>query len=291
MKTSLRHLPKEKQVELKMLVAKLHEEVDGVEMIVLFGSYARGDWRDEAYEKDNVFYQYRSDYDIMVVVENELPKSSDHAWQRLNIKLEKLRDLNTPLSLIGMDINSLNGKLSDGDDFYSDVKKDGIWLYNSRRFKLARARRLKPEERRRFAEEDYKEWYKSANSFLIDFGHAFERRDYKKAAFELHQAAERFYSTTLKVFTRSRPRIHDIERLGRKVASLDPRFMDVFPRASKNEQHCFDLLKRAYVDARYDPSYKITKKELEYLGDRVKKLRTLTRKICKEKIKSFTDQA
>lgn len=50
---------------------------------------------------------------------------------------------------------------------------------------------------------------------------------------------------------------------------------------------CFDLLNRAYVDARYKKEYKITKKQLEYLAQRVKKLQRLTNKICKEKIKSF----
>ncbi len=53
----------------------------------------------------------------------------------------------------------------------------------------------------------------------------------------------------------------------------------------------FELLKKAYVDARYKKSYKITKRELEYLAGRVRKLRTLTRKICREKIASFTGNA
>jgi len=45
MKTSLSHLPKDKQAELKALADKIRDEVDGVEMIILFGSFARGDWK------------------------------------------------------------------------------------------------------------------------------------------------------------------------------------------------------------------------------------------------------
>ena len=44
----------------------------------------------------------------------------------------------------------------------------------------------------------------------------------------------------------------------------------------------------AYVDARYKESYKITKKELEYPGRRVKKLEKLTKAVCRKKIQSFT---
>jgi len=60
-----------------------------------------------------------------------------------------------------------------------------------------------------------------------------------------------------------------------------------FNYGTKQEKDCFDLLNRAYVEARYDPDYKITKKQLEYLAKRVKLLQRLTKKICKEKIESF----
>jgi len=49
----------------------------------------------------------------------------------------------------------------------------------------------------------------------------------------------------------------------------------------------FKLLRKAYIDARYKKDYKITKKQLEYLAERVKVLQKLTNKICKKKIESF----
>ena len=48
-------------------------------------------------------------------------------------------------------------------------------------------------------------------------------------------------------------------------------------------------INEAYVKARYDRSYKITKEQLEYLAKRVKILQKLTERICKEKITNFTD--
>jgi predicted transcriptional regulator len=41
------------------------------------------------------------------------------------------------------------------------------------------------------------------------------------------------------------------------------------------------------IDARYKASYRITKKQLEYLAQRVKKLQRLIKVICKKKIESF----
>ena len=63
--------------------------------------------------------------------------------------------------------------------------------------------------------------------------------------------------------------------------------MKVFPRATKEQDERFKLLKKAYIDARYKKDYKITKKQLEYLAKRVKILQRLTKKICVAKIESF----
>ena len=50
---------------------------------------------------------------------------------------------------------------------------------------------------------------------------------------------------------------------------------ETLPAAPLEQKDLFDLLKRAYIDAHYDYSYKITKSELEYLASRVRKLQSL----------------
>jgi len=49
----------------------------------------------------------------------------------------------------------------------------------------------------------------------------------------------------------------------------------------------FQLLKNAYVDARYSEHYEITQEELSWLVERVVCLQQLTEKFCKEKIERF----
>jgi hypothetical protein len=55
-----------------------------------------------------------------------------------------------------------------------------------------------------------------------------------------------------------------------------------------NERRRFTLLKKAYVDARYNMDYTISKEDLAYLSERVQVLRGLTEQICKGKIEGFT---
>jgi len=49
-------------------------------------------------------------------------------------------------------------------------------------------------------------------------------------------------------------------------------------------QSRFKLLKEAYVKARYDKNYKITKEQLLYLIERVEKLKEITERICTARI-------
>ena len=185
------------------------------------------------------------------------------------------------------DLREVNKALRRGQYFFTDIHKEGILLYDSKRFELAKAQKLSPEERKQTAEEDFKYWFKSAREFYDDFKSNLEKRRYSKSAFELHQATERFYMTVLLVFTHYKPKEHDIKILGKRVSNLDPRFLPIFPRRTPEEKRLFELLQKGYIDARYNPKYKITKKELEYLAERVRQLQKLTKMICRERIESY----
>ena len=62
------------------------------------------------------------------------------------------------------------------------------------------------------------------------------------------------------------------------------KFLAHLPQHKADE---LQLLDYAYIGARYDREYKITKHQLEQLAPRVKKLHEVTERICKKKIESF----
>jgi len=195
--------------------------------------------------------------------------------------------IKTPASVIYHSIGQVNYRLKEGHYFFSDVKKEGIVLFDTGKLKLERRRKLSPAKRKQIAQEDFKMWFASAKDFYIAYELMLRRRKYKIAAFQLHQAVERFYGAVMLVFTGYKPKRHNIETLGRRVSGCDAEFLKVFPRATPEQDERFKLLKKAYIDARYKKDYKITKRQLEYLARRVKVLQRLTKKICTEKIESF----
>ena len=195
--------------------------------------------------------------------------------------------IKTPASVIYHSVGQVNHRLKEAQYFFSDIKREGIMLYDSGKMRLERIRKPSPAKRKQIAEEDFKMWFASAKDFYLAYDLLFKSRKYKKAAFLLHQVTESFYTAILLVFTGYKPKIHNIERLGRKASGHDSAFLKVFPRATTDQDECFKLLKKAYIDARYKKDYKITKRQLEYLAKRVKVLERLTKKICREKINSF----
>ena len=86
------------------------------------------------------------------------------------------------------------------------------------------------------------------------------------------------------VFTDCRTRGHNLKWLGKQANSINQRFRAVFPTRNRQESALFQLLKKAYIDARYKKEYTITAEELQYLAERVQLLREFTDKFCQEEI-------
>jgi HEPN domain-containing protein/predicted nucleotidyltransferase len=286
MKTSLQKLPKRKRDELRIIKDMICQVV-GVDKIILFGSYARGDWVEEL--GTNGYYKYQSDFDLLVIVDEKKLARKWEKWDRMEDNILRSALVKTPVCIITHNIQYVNEMLRQGQYFFFDISKEGILIYDSKKSALVKSKKKKsPEERRKLASEDFDFWYNSANNFFKTFQTAFAEGKYKYAAFELHQAVERYYSAILLVFTTYRPKLHDIKKLGKLAAAHDPKLLTVFPKGTDEEIRLFNLLRSAYIDSRYNKNFSITREELEWLGKRVSKLQKLTASICKKKIRSFT---
>jgi len=288
MKKSLVHLPQYKRDELKLVIRIIRKHFPSAHMIILFGSYARGQWVEDIYTEGHITYEYISDFDILVLTRLKKTAQNQANQSRVDNTILQHKAIKTPVSVIYHSIGQVNPRLKEGHYFFSDIKKEGIILYDTGKLKLERRHKISPQKRKQIATEDFKQWFNSAKGFYTMYEHALKIRKYKIAAFQLHQATERFYGAVMLVFTGYKPKRHNIETLGRRVSGCDAAFLKVFPRATAEQDENFKLLKKAYIDARYKKDYKITRKQLEYLAARVKKLQKLTRTVCRKKIDSFT---
>ena len=289
MKTTLPTLPEHKQAEIKAIVAALIPRFAEIEMIILFGSYARGTWVEDKYMEKGNTYEYKSDYDLLIILSKNGHANSDTLIQSMSTRLAQLK-LATPVHPIYHGMEFVNTELREGSYFFGDIKKEGVQLFTTNRYILEDKRDMSAAEVQANAQRDFTNWFESANEFYDYYLTGLEKAQYKSAAFQLHQATERYYGAIQLVFTGYKPKTHNIEELGNLAKACNMEFGKAFPQASPEERQRFELLKKAYVDARYNMDYKISKEDLDYLSERVQLLRKLTEKICKEKISGFTKE-
>jgi len=147
MKKSLAHLPKRKHYELALVRDIILDKFPDVQMLILFGSYARGTWVEDIYTKGHITYEYKSDFDILVITESKSQANNFSGQHRIEDLIENNEKIETPVSIIYHHIRLVNLRLSEGRYFFSDIKKEGILLYDSGKVKLGR---ICKEKKRKF---------------------------------------------------------------------------------------------------------------------------------------------
>ncbi|HJK87160.1 MAG TPA: HEPN domain-containing protein, partial [Candidatus Megaira endosymbiont of Nemacystus decipiens] len=218
---------------------------------------------------------------------NKNYKNTEEQLSYLTTRVEKLK-YNPPISIIIESISTVNKQLRIGQYFFSDIKKEGILLYDGGNHELSEPAELDKDEVRKIAKEDYDYWYNRGSGFFVGVNfYAHEIKEPAIAAFNLHQSTESFYNTILLVFTGYKPKTHDIETLKGMVSSYHEDLLKIFHFDTQEQTRCFELLRDAYVEARYNKEYRITEEQLTYLTARVEKLKNVTKKICLAKIESY----
>ncbi|RYY23406.1 MAG: HEPN domain-containing protein [Sphingomonadales bacterium] len=296
MKTDLDHLPSQKQRELQHVVRVLFEEFEReiglatqpwkkrgrILKVILYGSYARGDWVDDPVGG------YKSDYDILVVVNDRKLTDPVEYWSKADDRL--MRDatiteaLSAPVNFIVHDLADVNTQLIHGRPFFVDIAQQGIALYEAEGFELATPRALPPEEVLQESTAYFEKWFAAGSEFLGTAQFAIGQGWRNRAAFLLHQAAEQLYHCTLLTLTLYSPKSHKLNFLRSHAEEVAPELIAAWPRADKSSRRCFELLRQAYVNARYSPHYEISDEELRWLGERVAELEALVKTVCEQRL-------
>ena len=297
MRTDLDHLPAAKQRELERVVEIIFEEFRGatenatgprkgarILKIILFGSHARGDWVDAPLSAN----QYKSDYDILIIVSQKELTDRAAYWAKAEERLIRAytieKTLHTPVNFIVHSLHEVNDGLSHGRVFFMEVKKDGVGLYEADDRELATPKPKTAEQALEAAREYFEEWMPLATSSLKIYLFCVSQHEYRDAAFNLHQATERLYACLLLTLTFYTPYNHNIAFLRSIAEGLDRRLYGIWPEDNRQDRAMFQKLKEAYTKARYSKHYKISEEELSWLGERVEELGRVVHQVCSDKI-------
>lgn len=113
---------------------------------------------------------------------------------------------------------------------------------------------------------------------------ALQEGELKDAAFMLHQAVERAYICFLLVRTLYFPRSHNIKFLRSLPEDSEARLIGVWPRDARLDRRRFELLKRAYMEARYSTAYQGTPEDLTAILGSVRDLRDVVDEVARDRL-------
>lgn len=299
MRADLSHLPRDRQRELGDFVLRAilstFEDAHGrsatgwkkkgrIHKIVLYGSFARGGWIYEPHTTKG----YSSDYDLLVMVNRKQVVENAGYWSDLEDRFIKARQAERIKSLPSIIVHTrqeVHNALAEGRYFFMDVVKDGIVLYDADDKPFPRPRPRTPAAKLALAQEYFAEWYPMAGEFYEDFKTNLEKKRLAKAAFELHQCVEHLYHTALLTLTFYSPHNHNIKALRSMADKLDRRLAYVWPADFHWQRAAFNILRDAYVKARYAKrGYKITEDQLRWLGSVAQDLARVVREVCDDRI-------
>ncbi|PCH94852.1 MAG: nucleotidyltransferase, partial [Rhodobacteraceae bacterium] len=199
MKTTLDHLPMRNIRELNRVVGVLrdefarkianatqpHKKNGKILKVILFGSYARGDWVNDPKGR------YFSDYDLLVIVDHADFTDVVDYWLPAE---QRLLERYTPVQFIVHTLHEVNSALKDAQYFFYDIIREGVMLYEyadgkngSPKYRLADP--TPPDAKRTYelAVEYSELWGKNAKVALEGAAFYMSKGHLNEAAFNLHQ--------------------------------------------------------------------------------------------------------
>jgi uncharacterized protein len=284
MNISLQHLPVIKRQQVQAIIRIVRQAVNP-EKIILFGIYSAPGAGDEFFTGRQFLALIT--YDLLVVTRKG-DHRSDYEWQ--DIIENRCRGC-APVTVLVHDIDYVNCRLSEGHYFFTMIRREAILLYDAGLTPLAQSVHPDLEQIRKVAQKDFERWRLQAGAFFRSALFNCQHKEWKIAAFLLHQSAEHIYQAILLVFTGYKPTTHNLDKLRRYTNRFSIELALLFPRDNEEEDRLFRLLLQGYVDARYKEDYCISEYEAGVLAERIGRLLSIAERVCRNRFLSLEKMA
>ena len=123
------------------------------------------------------------------------------------------------------------------------------------------------------AQEYYNKKFTRGERFLYHARIDYDDKEYVECSFFLHQAAEYFIKTIPLVYSLYGYKEHDLHFLCERSKPFTTELANVFPCDCEEEKRLFELLRAAYIEARYNDKFVVTKADIDALLPKIELLR------------------
>jgi HEPN domain-containing protein len=231
--------------------------------LILHGPHAEKEWYDVAPGEA---------FRLLAIVNYSRLARSERDWRLVRDRLRRAwehGEITRPVRLSVESLERINAALVEGNPYFITIAEQGIALYQMEGLRFQEARSLPVRERAIRGAAEFIRWHQRGTGFLAGAAFYRNRGDAPMAALMLHQACEHFYLCVLRSISLHAPRTHALDELREVAEALDARLCSAWPRERRFERRAFGCIRRAYVEARYGPSYRISGEELAWAFARV----------------------
>lgn len=254
--------------------------------LILFGPFARNSASETAALSPHAAMNF------LVIVSHRALAGMSAFWDEVEERIARDHHVKCPVTLIIHTLPDLNSHLKAGARFFCDIINQGILAYeDSEPGKDGRPKNIiakpvasDPRSVHEFGLGFHSRFLKKANLSLQDgrFHTGEDPEANSHAAFSLSQAAEFAYRMLLLTVTQYAPPSHNLGKLRSLARAVDSRVDEVWAPLQKSSNRHFELLQRAYVEARYSPTYETHADILAWQADRIEVLIGLADALCRE---------
>lgn len=288
MLTALTHLSKTQLSEMVQLVEKIVQKINP-DKIICYGTRTTitQDW---SCFLDGDGYReiiYPSTYDLLIIT-NEGEKREDHILNQMVD--QQAESLGCEVTSVVHRLSSVNADLENGNRFMSTIYQKAVLVYNGSDSPLTMpSKELSLADIISKAEEAWIKYFGIAQRFMKSATDCLNERWYEQALFNLHQAVQHSCVALIRVFTGYRPTTHSLSKLLALIENFSSEPMTIFPRTTKEETELFNLLNRAYSDARYNEQFTVPAEKATLLVNRGKEFSIMAERLYTGKIITMKD--
>ena len=257
--------------ETDNLVSKINQYAPAKKIYLL--GLTRSHRRTETlFTNTSVAKHWTTHYYLLVLIE----KTAGHKLSETQDRLENNLQHFIPSTVLVIYLEEFIHWLSEGHPFANSIVERATLLFEEDGTPLPIPGAVNEEERKNANEELYKQTLVKVESFLSGAELYRLRKEYKFAAFMLHQAAEQSVRAMLIITIGLRVTSHNIDKMLRYASMFTHEAAEIISKEKGADKRLLKLLNDAYLDTRYrEDQYTITLNDLDHLFEKVKRIKQL----------------
>ena len=282
MLTTFKNLPPNRVTLLAQLIPKIAAAIHP-DKILCYG-YRTSTYQDWSCFTEGNDYQetVKPTFDLLVVT-NDGNKLADHEiLQKIDLVVASQ---DCEITAIVQSLDSVNELIAKNSRFLTTLYQKAVLVYNAGNNSLINPpEALSYEETKTKLETTWSKCFRTAEKFYKTACYCLDNGWNEKAMFDLHQATQHTCMALLRVFTGYRSTTHNLSRLLALIENFSFVPSTIFPCSTDQETALFNLLNKAYSDARYKEDYSVPTETANLLKKRVKQLLLVAEKLYDKKI-------